>query len=106
MSYVLKMLGHHVTVVKDGFAALEAVIEHCPDVAILDIGLPDMSGYELAGKLRASGVCPDSMKLIALTGYAEDMEALATAGFDNYMTKPADLARLEGILDSIIPTKA
>jgi CheY-like chemotaxis protein len=53
-----------------------AVAADCPDVGLLDIGLPGMSGYELAAKLRTGGLCPRSLKLVAVTGYAKDPEAL------------------------------
>jgi signal transduction histidine kinase len=100
MRRVLEKLGHHVTAVGDGSAALGAVIHGCPDVALVDLGLPGMNGYELARKLR-EGKCPVTMKLVALTGYAEDAEALAAAGFDRHMTKPIDLQQLNDMLDSI-----
>jgi len=98
---VLSLSGHHVEVAIDGPTALNKVTNHCPDVALVDIGLPGMTGYELAAKLRASGNCPPSMKLIAITGYAEDVEALERAGFDHHMSKPLDLDELEDILNQV-----
>jgi CheY-like chemotaxis protein len=86
----------------DGPAALAAVATDCPDVGLLDIGLPGMSGYELAAKLRAGGLCPPSLKLVAVTGYAKDPEALAAAGFDGHLSKPVDFEQLGEMLASVI----
>ena len=58
MAGALEMLGCHVVIAHDGPAALAAVATDCPDVGLLDIGLPGMSGYELAAKLRAGGFVP------------------------------------------------
>ena len=58
MAGALEMLGHQVAVAHDGPAALAAVATDCPDVGLLDIGLPGMSGYDLAAKLRAGGFVP------------------------------------------------
>lgn len=101
MRRVLELLGHRVRVVGDGPAAIEAVSQSCPDVALLDIGLPGMSGYELASKVRAHGHCPH-LRLIALTGYARDSELLFTAGFDGHLSKPVDLQELEDMLRHVV----
>ncbi len=70
-----------------------------PQVVLLDIGLPDMDGYEVARRLRAlpGGA---AMTLVALTGYgqAEDRERALASGFDTHMVKPVDLAVLERML--------
>ena len=88
MAGSLEMLGCHVAVAHDAPAALVAA--DCPDVGLLDIGLPGMSGYELAAKLRAGGFCRPSLKLVAVTGYSKDPDALAAAGFDGHLSKPVD----------------
>ncbi|MBA2355017.1 MAG: response regulator [Acidobacteria bacterium] len=98
MASALELLGHHVVVAHDGPAALAAVVLGCPDIALVDIGLPGMNGYDLAAQLRASGWCPSSMKLMAVTGYAADPQALAAAGFDGHMIKPLDFQKLEEAL--------
>ena len=71
-----------------------------PDLAIVDIGLPDMSGYELAQRLRA-GVASQTMGLIAMTGYGqqEDRKNALAAGFDFHLTKPVDVEQLLKVID-------
>jgi CheY-like chemotaxis protein len=72
------------------------VRQQLPEVAILDIGLPDMDGYALAGEIRRlAGGAP--LRLVALTGYGqkEDVERAFTANFDLHLTKPATLADLQ-----------
>jgi signal transduction histidine kinase/ActR/RegA family two-component response regulator len=105
MAGALEMLGCHVAVAHDAPAALAAVATDCPDVGLLDIGLPGMSGYELAAKLRAGGFCPPSLKLVALTGYAKDPEALAAAGFDGHLAKPVDFDQLGETLANFIAAR-
>ena len=105
MAGALEMLGCHVAVAHDGPAALAAVATDCPDVGLLDIGLPGMSGYELAAKLRAGGFCTPSLKLVAVTGYSKDPEALAAAGFDGHLTKPVDFEQLRGTLANVVAAR-
>jgi len=87
---LLRLRGHDVTVVGDGPSAVDMIIEAKPDVALIDIGLPDMDGYEVARRIRAAmpGKTP---RLIAMTGYgqASDRAAAYAAGFDDHITKPA-----------------
>jgi signal transduction histidine kinase/ActR/RegA family two-component response regulator len=84
---LLEMSGYDVRATYRPDAALKAVETFRPDVAILDIGLPGMNGYELARALRRAGFAG---KLAALTGYgqAADMQASKAAGFDAHLTKP------------------
>jgi PAS domain S-box-containing protein len=87
---LLKADGHEVHEAEDGPAALEVVKLAVPDVAVIDIGLPGMDGYELARRMR-SGPGGRDMTLIALTGYGfpEDRERSRLAGFDRHLVKPA-----------------
>jgi two-component system CheB/CheR fusion protein len=97
---LLGLGGHSVRAVADGPAGLEALAAEDPDVALLDIGLPDMDGYELARRIRAArGRQP---YLIAMTGYgrAEDREAAVAAGFDAHLTKPFVPQELDSVLAS------
>jgi CheY-like chemotaxis protein len=105
MAGALEMLGCHVAVAHDGPAALAAVATDCPDVGLLDIGLPGMNGYELAAKLRAGGLCPPSLTLVAVTGYANNPEALAAAGFNGHLTKPVDFEQLGATLSNVLAAR-
>jgi CheY-like chemotaxis protein len=96
---LLKLSGHEVRVVRNGPQAVEVARAFRPDVALLDIGLPGMSGYELAARLRAEPFGP-TLLLVALTGYGQDEDRRRTreAGFDHHLTKPADLGQLAALL--------
>ena len=95
LSELLRMHGHHVVVVHNGAAALQARVTFVPDVALLDIGLPGMDGYELAKHLRAQQPAP-RLRLIAITGYGEAKDRLRSqaAGFDEHLVKPVDVERV------------
>ena len=99
MQMALEAAGHHVQTAPDGPTAIAVAATFAPDVAILDIGLPGMNGYELARTLR--GRYP-SLRLIALTGYGQDSDAQAAddAGFDAHCTKPITIDELLNEIDS------
>jgi signal transduction histidine kinase/CheY-like chemotaxis protein len=106
----LRVHGHEVRVVYDGPAALAAVQSFKPGVALLDIGLPVMDGYELAGELRE--ILGSRALLVAVTGYGQpsDVERARAAGFHHHFTKPVDLPALcalieEGSAPSRIPAE-
>jgi signal transduction histidine kinase len=92
---LLRLLGHQVETASDGPAALAAAASFAPEVAVLDIGLPGMTGYELARALRA---CPEhrELVLIAVTGYGreEDRRMSLAAGFNRHLVKPVDPSAL------------
>ena len=92
---ILELLGHHVRVVYDGRAALEAARANRPDVMLIDIGLPGMNGYELAQAIRRDATLAQ-INLVALTGYgrSEDKAHALAAGFDYHLVKPVDLQAL------------
>ncbi|MET0859141.1 MAG: ATP-binding protein, partial [Telluria sp.] len=96
---LLAVLGHEVAVAHDGKSALLLVQQMRPDVAIFDIGLPDIDGYQLAQAVRRLGFAG---KLVALTGYGQqrDKHLSAEAGFDLHLTKPVDLEALERAVDA------
>jgi signal transduction histidine kinase/ActR/RegA family two-component response regulator len=96
---LMEQLGHVPTAASDGPEALERLAAGEYDLAIVDIGLPQMDGYELARRVRASGRAP-ALYLVALTGYGqpEDRERAQAAGFDDHVTKPLDLEALEKLL--------
>lgn len=100
LSLFLQAAGrHHVCTYYDGAGALEWAAFERPDAFILDIGLPDMTGYELARSLRAMPQFADAT-LIALTGYgqAQDKEDARLAGFDEHLAKPAEPAQILRLL--------
>ncbi|HUS30741.1 MAG TPA: PAS domain S-box protein [Kofleriaceae bacterium] len=94
LSEVLTAVGHDVRTAGDGPEALALLETFQPDVAVLDIGLPVMDGYELADQLRAKMAKPP--RLIALSGYGQpgDQEKSVAAGFEQHLVKPVDLKNL------------
>ena len=92
-------LGYRVRIAFDGPSALKAAHEMTPEIALLDIGLPVMDGFELGGRLRE---LPGqrAIKLIAITGYGQesDRERSRAAGFDAHLVKPVDMDALETLL--------
>ncbi len=98
LGLMLRLAGHEVCIAHDGPAALKTASDFRPDVVLLDIGLPEMDGYEVARRLRELPELADTL-LVALTGYgqAEDRQRGREAGFHHYFVKPVDppvLARL------------
>jgi PAS domain S-box-containing protein len=93
---LLKMSGNEVSVAHDGTSAVERMSSFRPDVVLLDIGLPDINGYEVARRIRRLEGVRQPI-LIALTGWGQqqDKQAAAQAGFDHHWTKPVDPARLQ-----------
>ncbi len=91
LRYLLESIGHEVDEASDGLQGLAKVAELRPDVALVDIGLPGIDGFEVARRLRASGDAGDTL-LIALTGYGmeKDRVAVLAAGFDRHLTKPVE----------------
>lgn len=95
MREMLEMEGYRVSSCECGQKALEAIEQQQPDIALLDIGLPEMSGFEVAKRIRQmpSG---KGIGLIALTGYGreDDKQRALEAGFDKHLTKPTDFGKL------------
>jgi PAS domain S-box-containing protein len=99
LALLLRVEGHEVNVVHDGAAALAAVERLRPEVALLDIGMPGLSGYEVARRVRQSAI-GRAVMLIAITGWGQDSDkarALA-AGFDHHFTKPIEPERITALL--------
>jgi CheY-like chemotaxis protein len=101
---ILGALGHDVRDAGDGPAALQVVPGFTPEVAILDIGLPGMDGFELARHLRAA-LPGAAMRLIAVSGYGQpaDFARSAAAGFDRHLVKPVELRRLVDTITELTP---
>jgi len=96
---LLELEGFKVTSAKDGGSALDSFAEQSFDIALIDIGLPDMTGYELAEKLQSRNLS-QGVVLIALTGYGQDQDRqdALEAGFDEHLVKPLDMDRLINII--------
>lgn len=99
LAELLRDFGHDVWAVHDGPAAIEQADLHRPDVVLLDIGLPGSDGYEVARRMRADlGL---KATLVAVTGFGEarDRRQAREAGFDQHVTKPFDVRKLETLLN-------
>ena len=98
MQMLLELWGHRVKAAGDGVEGVQLALAWQPDVAVLDIGLPLLDGYQVAQRLRAA--FHDHILLIALTGYGreEDRRRARQAGFDHHLVKPVDPAVLQPLL--------
>ena len=99
MALFINIAGHKAEVAHDGPQALAALEHGMPDVIFLDIGLPGMTGYEVAQKIR-SLPGGELVRIFALTGWGTEADKLKAkdAGFTEHLTKPVDLAHIERIL--------
>ena len=99
LAEALRVNGHVVGVAHDGPAALSLVDDFRPELALLDIGLPVMDGFDLARRLK-SRLSTSPPKFVAVTGYgqASDRARTKKAGFDEHLVKPIDLAHLNAIV--------
>jgi CheY-like chemotaxis protein len=99
IAMILRLQGYDVRCTHDGLSALDAAKTYHPDVIVLDIGLPGLSGYEVARQLRLD---PEfaSTPVVAVTGYGQDVDRKRsqTAGIDYHLTKPVDPATLQQLL--------
>ena len=100
---LLQLLGHRVDIAEDGVRGVAAALANRPQVALIDIGLPTMDGYEVAEKIRAE--LGKKIFLIALTGYGQtnDRRRALEAGFDAHVTKPVDITELSALLAALAP---
>jgi CheY-like chemotaxis protein len=98
--------GHEVVLAYSGNQALEMGRQQRPDVAVLDIGMPDMNGYEVARTARQEE-WGKAIFLIALTGWgqAEHKDKARAAGFDRHLTKPVDPDRVHEILKTFLESR-
>ena len=96
---LLKLLGYRVTVAQNGYEGVEKALTCQPDVGLIDIGLPGLDGYEVAGRLRSA--LGQKIVLIAYTAYSqpEDCARALRSGFDALLGKPAELEGLTDLLD-------
>jgi signal transduction histidine kinase len=101
LARVLEMQGHQVSVAADGLAVLQLLAQTQPQIALLDIGMPGMNGYEVAARVRTD-FADKKIMLVALSGWgqAEDKRRALAAGFHHHLTKPVDFDKLAEILEA------
>ena len=101
MRMMIECMGHDVQVAVDGVQAVEIARQFAPQIALLDIGMPRMDGYEAARHIRAA--LGDRVFLVAVTGWGqeEDQRRAYAAGFDRHVTKPAEPAVLESLIATV-----
>jgi two-component system CheB/CheR fusion protein len=99
VAMILRLSGYDVRCTYDGVSALDAAKAYHPDVVVLDIGLPGISGYEVARRLRLDPEFEET-PLVAVTGYGQDVDRRRSrnAGIDYHLTKPVDPATLQQLL--------
>jgi CheY-like chemotaxis protein len=98
---LLKLQGHVVETAEDGLGGVALALANRPQVALIDLGLPGLDGYEVARQIRAA--LGDQVYLVALTGFGQDEDRRRTldAGFDAHLLKPVDLDELSRLLTSV-----
>jgi signal transduction histidine kinase len=101
---LLEMLGHDVRTANDGLAGLEVATEYQPDIAMLDIGLPRLDGFQLAQRLR---ILRPTIQLVAVTGYGRDVDRDRSleVGFDEHLVKPVDFDTITGCLRRLLSAR-
>lgn len=99
LSELLGMKGYEVSIAGSVKSGLDRIREQQPDVALVDIGLPDGTGHDLARTLVEEGIVP--RLLVAVTGYGEqkDIDASKEAGFHRHLVKPLEIAAILGLLE-------
>jgi PAS domain S-box-containing protein len=103
LSLLLQLGGHTTCIARDGPEALKVVTEFKPDIVLLDIGLPGMTGYDVARAIRRMPELGSPL-LVAVTGWGapEDRLRSKEAGFDEHLTKPVDISMIELILTALV----
>lgn len=102
LATILKRWGHETRKAYDGESALQQALAFVPNVVLLDIGLPNIDGYEVAGKLRQYKKLART-RIVAITGQVAttDLQKCIDAGFDDHFAKPIDTNRLKSYLDEL-----
>ncbi|BDV36459.1 MULTISPECIES: chemotaxis protein CheB [Methylocystis] len=103
---VLELDGHQVFLARDGQSALKTAAEKRPDIVLLDIGLPDITGYEVARHLRADPATANAT-LMAITGHGtpSDVTHAKEAGIDHHLVKPVEISALLALINDVQPTR-
>ncbi|HEX7787306.1 MAG TPA: response regulator [Methylomirabilota bacterium] len=99
LRYLLEQAGHEVHEAADGPGGVEAILSIAPHVALVDLGLPGLDGYEVARRVRADAA-GRAVQLVAMTGYGqpEDVRRAEGAGFDAHLVKPVDPAHVTALI--------
>jgi len=99
LAALVRQLGHDVVVVHDGPSALKAAEAYRPEIILLDLGMPDMNGFEVARALRERGIAP-TPRIVAVTGWGkpEDERRTREAGFDMHLIKPVEESQIRQVL--------
>jgi two-component system, sensor histidine kinase len=107
IALLVQAIGHRAEALYDGAEALAACRADRPDLMLVDIGMPGMTGFELARAVRADPALSE-IRLVALTGYGleEDRARVLAAGFDLHLTKPVGDTTLRDVLDALAPARA
>ena len=102
LAALLRLGGHVVFAAANGALAFESAAQHRPEIALLDIGMPVLDGYEVARRIRAQP-WGKQITLVALTGWGQDTDRRRShdAGFDSHLVKPLDLDKLTQLLTSL-----
>jgi PAS domain S-box-containing protein len=102
LAMLLKDSGHQVRMAHTGPTALEAALDYRPNVVLLDIGLPEMDGYEVAKRIREQPFLKNIV-LVAMTGYGQDTDRQRSqeVGFNAHLVKPADFGKVQQILATV-----
>lgn len=103
LAVLLRIEGYRVETAYDGIEAVRLAAACQPHVALLDISMPEIDGFDVATKLREQPWAAD-LRLVAVTGWnrIDDRERARVAGFDEYLVKPLDFARLQAVLRSLL----
>src|SRR5258705_10886056 len=106
LGMLLEARGDEVRIAYDGIEALDIEVAFRPEVVLLDIGMPRLSGYDVAKRIRAGR--RGGVLLIAITGWGQedDRDRAREAGFNHHFTKPVDFETLLGIIDRESPKRA
>lgn len=100
LAALLRARGHEVRIAHDGAQALATAAEFRPEIAFIDIGMPQVHGYEVARRLRGEEATADCV-LVAVTGWGQesDRRRAREAGFDEHLSKPVDPEQIHSILE-------
>ena len=102
LAMLVQESGHEVRTAYDGSGVLETALDYRPNVVLLDIGLPEMDGYEVAKRIRQQPVL-QNVVLVAITGYGQDADRQRSqeVGFNVHLVKPVDFGEVQQVLATV-----